>query len=499
MTTTPSPEYDEEEDLIDEMASCYADPLRHVLISYPWGHGQLKGRDGPDQWQREFLTELGEEVKKRKFNGVDAVAPIQFSTASGHGIGKSCLSSWIIRWIADTRPHSVGTVTSNTATQLRSKLFAELAKWHNMGLTKHWYQLNAGSGGSLNMYHVDHPKTWRVDGQTCQEHNSEAFAGQHRAESTSYFLFDEASAVPSNIFLVRAGGLTDGEPMTFDFGNPTRNTGMFHANMVGKYRNRYNKRFIDSRTVEITNKEYLQTMIDDFGIDSDMVKVRVLGQFPSASTHQFISTDDVDEAMHRELIPAEYNFAPTIIGVDPAWTGDDDFVIMLRQGNNSKLLGFYSRNDNDVQMAGLIAQFEDDYKADAVFIDGGFGTGIVSIGHTMGRLDWQIVWFSEKSMDQGCANKRAEMWEQVRLWLKQGGALEQDDIMHADLTGVELVPRLDGKKLLESKEHMKDRGLASPNRADALALTFAFPVMSKKVAYNPKVVEQTVSDYDPMA
>jgi hypothetical protein len=102
-------------------------------------------------------------------------------------------------------------------------------------------------------------------------------------------------------------------------------------------------------------------------------------------------------------------------------------------------------------------------------------------------------------MDQGCANKRAEMWEQVRLWLKQGGALEQDDIMHADLTGVELVPRLDGKKLLESKEHMKDRGLASPNRADALALTFAFPVMSKKVAYNPKVVEQTVSDYDPMA
>jgi hypothetical protein len=498
MTTTRLADTSEEE-LIDAMASFYGDPLGHVLFSYPWGRGPLVGRDGPDKWQREFLTELGDEVRKRGFDGINAVDPIQFSTASGHGIGKSCLSAWIIIWIRDTRPNSVGTITANTAEQLRSKTFSELSKWHAMSITNHWFRLNAGSAGALNMYHKQHPATWGCSGQTCREENSEAFAGQHRDTSTSYYLFDEAGGIPDKIFEVREGGLTDGEPMTFDFGNPTRNSGRFHAHMVGKFRNRYIKRFIDSRSVEITNKDYLDRMIADYGIESDVVKVRVLGMFPSASTHQFISTDDVDVAMQRELMPAEYNFAPTIIGVDPAWTGDDDFVIMLRQGNNTKLLGFYSRNDNDVQMANLIAQFEDDHQADAVFVDGGFGTGIVSIGHTMGRNDWQIVWFSEKSMDQGCANKRAEMWEQMRLWLKQGGALEDDDIMHADLTGVELTPRLDGKKLLESKEHMKDRGLASPNRADALALTFAFPVMSKKVAYNPKVVEQTVSDYDPMA
>jgi len=134
-----------------------------------------------------------------------------------------------------------------------------------------------------------------------------------------------------------------------------------------------------------------------------------------------------------------------------------------------------------------------------VFIDGGFGTGIVSIGHTMGRIDWQIVWFGEKSLDPGCCNKRAEMWNSVKTWLKEGGTLEEDDVIRADLTGVELVPRLDGKKQLESKEHMKDRGLASPNRADALALTFAFPVASKRLAYNPHHSEQTLSDYDPMA
>ena len=487
-----------EDDLIELMASCYADPLKHVLVSYPWGHGQLKGRDGPDTWQREFLIELGAEVRKRRFDGVTAVDPIQFSTASGHGIGKSCLSSWIIRWIADTRPHSVGTVTANTAEQLRSKTFAELAKWHGMGLTNHWYQLNAGGGGSLNMYHKEHSMTWRVDGQTCREENSEAFAGQHRDNSTSYYLFDEAGGIPDKIFEVREGGLTDGEPMTFDFGNPTRNSGRFHANMIGKFRHRFITRFIDSRSVAITNKEYLERMISDYGIDSDVVKVRVLGQFPSASTHQFISTDDVNAAMQREVMPSEYNFAPTIIGVDPAWTGDDDFVIVMRQGLTSKVLGVYARNDNDVQMANLIAQFEDDYKADAVFIDGGFGTGIVSIGHTMGRTDWQIVWFSDKSLDPGCLNKRAEMWVSVRDWIKAGGCLEEDDVMRSDLTGVELVPRLDGKKQLESKESMKQRGLASPNKADALAITFAFPVAARRLAYNPHYSAPTVSDYDPM-
>ncbi len=491
---------DPEGELVDAMAGFYADPLGHVLFSYPWGGAgtELEGRTGPDDWQREFLIELGNEVTKRRFDGVNAVNPIQFSTASGHGIGKSCLSAWIIRWIADTRPGSAGTITANTAEQLRTKTFAELAKWHNMGITKHWYVLNAGTAGSLNMYHKSNPKRWRCDGQTCKEENSEAFAGQHRDTSTSYYLFDEAGGIPEKIFEVRDGGLTDGEPMTFDFGNPTRNTGRFHANMLGKNRNRFIKRFIDSRSVAITNKAYLQRMIDDYGVDSDVVKVRVLGQFPSASTYQFISTDDVDAAMLREMTSSEYNFAPAIIGVDPAWTGEDDFVIQLRQGNNSKTLGVYARNDNDVQMAQLIAQFEDDYKADAVFVDGGFGTGIISVGHTMGRHKWQIVWFSDKSMDPGCTNKRAEMWEQMRVWLKEGGCLEEDEIMRSDLTGVELTPRLDGKKQLESKEHMRSRGLASPNKADALALTFAFPVVATRVPYNPHQEAVMQHDYDPM-
>ena len=488
---------DAELELATLMGECYADPLKHVMVSYEWGKGQLEGQDGPDEWQRDFLLELGEQVAERGFDGVNAVMPIQFSTSSGHGIGKSCMTAWIIRWIMDTRPHCKGIVTANTSEQLRTKTWAELAKWHHLGITKHWYKLNAGGAGSMNMYHLHHSETWRVDAQTCKEENSEAFAGLHALTSTPFYIFDEAGGISDKIFEVREGGLTDGQPMTFDWGNPTRNTGRFHANMVGKHRDRYIRRTIDSRTVKITNKLLLNKWIDEYGIDSDFVKVRVLGQFPAQSGRQFISQHDIDAAMRVHLRPAQYEFAPIIIGVDPAWTGDDPFVIYLRQGLYTKKLGSYPFNDDDVQMANIIARFEDEYKADAVFVDAGYGTGIVSVGNALNR-NWQLVWFGEAAPDPGFANMRAYIWNEVKKWLKEGGCLEEDEIMRADLGGPETVSRLDGKIQLESKEHMKERDLASPNDGDSLAVTFAYPVAAKQLSQNTPASDHTEHDYDPI-
>ena len=108
------------------------------------------------------------------------------------------------------------------------------------------------------------------------ERNTEAFAGLHAANSTAFFIFDEASNIDNKIFETRAGGLTDGHPMTFDFGNPTRNTGAFFENMKGKYRSQYIRRFIDSRDVAITNKPLFQQWADLYGEDSDFFKVRVV-------------------------------------------------------------------------------------------------------------------------------------------------------------------------------------------------------------------------------
>jgi hypothetical protein len=202
----------------------------------------------------------------------------------------------------------------------------------------------------------------------------------------------------------------------------------------------------------------------------------------------------IDEARDRKINGMNFDFAPVIIGVDPAWSGGDEIAVYMRQGLFSKHLASYRDIANDMIIAGYVAQFEDQYKADAVFVDLGYGTGIVSAAKQMGR-NWQLVSFASQSGDRGFKNKRAEMWGLIKKWLQDGGCLPDDPVIVDELGSPEYEVLLSGEILLESKKAMKARGIPSPNRADALALTFAFPV-NKKNRTNAKK-EFTKRDYDP--
>jgi hypothetical protein len=164
-----------------------------------------------------------------------------------------------------------------------------------------------------------------------------------------------------------------------------------------------------------------------------------------------------------------------IIACDPAWKGGDSTTIYLRQGLMSKKLLSIPKNDNDVVVANRLAQFEDEYHADAVFIDLGYGTGIYSVGKTMGR-NWQLISFGGKSSKPGFLNKRAEMYGDAKDFLQNGGALQDDQQLCEELSWAEAVPRVDGLIQLIDKEDME----ASPNDADGFVLTFALPVRKKE-------------------
>ena len=205
---------------------CRLDPHRFVKEGFLWGKGELEGWDGPDAWQAETLATIGEEVRKRDFNGVHAVDPIRMATASGHGIGKTALTAWIILWIASTRPRSKGVVTANTSSQLETKTWAELAKWKKRCATGHWFNLTTGKM-SMRLSHKGDPEGWRCDALTCREENSRSLRWPACGRQHAYYFFDEASAVPDVIYDVAEGGMTDGEPMQFVWGNPTRNIGRF--------------------------------------------------------------------------------------------------------------------------------------------------------------------------------------------------------------------------------------------------------------------------------
>ncbi len=447
-------------------------PLKYVLYAYRWGQGELAQVQGPRDWQTKVLKHMGECLQ----DPVKRFQPILIAIASGHGIGKSALIGMIIDWAMSTCVDCKVIVTANTDTQLRTKTMPEITTWTRRMLNRDWFEATATSVYSKA---PGHDKTWRMDAIPWSIGNTESFAGMHNKGKRIVVVYDEASSIADKIWEVTEGALTDEdtEIIWIAFGNPTRTSGRF-KDCFSRLKHRWFTMNIDSRDVEGTNKAQLQKWVDDYGEDSDFVKVRVRGMFPSSSFKQFISSADVDAAFGKHLREDQYDWAPKIIAVDPAWEGDDELVIGMRQGLHFKILSVIPKNDNDVMIANLVARFEDEHKADAVFIDGGYGTGIVSVGRTLNR-NWQLVWFAEKALDEGCLNKRAEMWLHTRKWLKEGGSIPKDNDLYADLTGPETVPRLDGKIQLESKKDMKTRGVKSPNKGDALALTFAYPVQKR--------------------
>lgn len=491
-----------EGDLRDDLASMTSDPFRFVLYSFPWGEeGELAAFTGPDKWQTKLLLQIRDKLKSTPKDKLgEAISQvIQEATASGHGVGKSALVSWLILWALSTFEDTKGIVTANTKTQLETKTWAELAKWYRLFIAKHWFKLTATAIYSVE---IEHERTWRVDMIPWSEEKTEAFAGLHNQGRRILIIFDEASAIPDKIWEVTEGALTDlnTQILWCVFGNPTRSTGRFHA-CFHNMRHRWENFRVDSRDSRMANKEQIKKWVEDYGEDSDFVRVRVRGEFPNTSDMQFISSSTVAEARGKHLRINQYDFAPKIIGVDPSWTGGDETVIYLRQGLMSRMLLSCPKNDNDMELAGIIARFEDEEHADGVAIDLGYGTGIYSAGQQLGR-SWSLIPFGSGSPDPGFINMRAHMWNQMKEWLKNGASIPNDPVLSEELCAPEAfvvaVGKNAGKIKLESKDDMKSRGLGSPNRADALALTFAINVLPKGL-YVPGESHSLIHEYDPFS
>jgi hypothetical protein len=483
---------DPERELAQQAVEFWSAPLEFVLWAFEWDCDptlQLVAlpapwdsiydcEHGPDRWACDLLDEMGRQERERAFDGKTAVAPIRLAVSSGHGIGKSALTAWVILWLM-LRPGARGVATANTSQQLQSRTWAELQKWLKRSIFADWFEITTGA--QMRMYQRDNPESWAIHGQTCREENAEAFAGIHAASSTAFMVFDEASAIPSKIWETASGALTDGSPVWLACGNPTRNTGSFYEAFNGQ-RHLWTTRQIDSRSVQITNKQLLDEWVETYGETSDFVSVRVRGVFPSASSLQLIGRDLVEAAMRREV--AEQKHEAVVVGVDVARFGDDESVIFTRRGLDGRSWEVKRfRNLDLMQLSSRVAEHVVFFRSlglpTTVFVDAtGIGSGVEDRLRQLG-INVVGVQFSSKADDaRKHANRRAMMWDRMKDWLAIG-ALPKDDDLVADLTGVEYFYDRSDRIQLEAKEDMKRRGLSSPDIGDALALTFAQAVLGE--------------------
>jgi hypothetical protein len=464
-----------EVELVNDIAEFYADPLGYVLYAFPWGEkgGPLEDFDGPDTWQREQLSAVGKAIQE------NPETTIQEAIASGHGIGKSAETSWVILWAMSTRPHLAGWVTANTQSQLKSKTWRELSVWHKRAINAHWFEWTA-----TRFFHVDHQTTWGLDAIPWSEHNSEAFAGLH-AEYV-LMIMDEASAIADVIWEVAEGAMTTPRAMWFCFGNPTRNTGRFRE-CFRKYRHRWNGRKIDSRTCKMTNKEKLKEWQEDHGEDSDFFRIRVRGEFPNSDVNQLINTLAIERAAKAKQLVS----GPLKIGVDPARFGDDETSIIRRRNRSAYKVKSY-KGLCTMTLAGIIVNIIKAEDPDQVAIDvGGLGAGVYDRLVELGYKDIVVpVNFGGIANDpERYYNKRAEMWGEMKEWIEDDVlpvSIPDDDMLQTDLETPLYSYDSKGRLVLEKKEDMKKRIGRSPDKGDSLALTFAEPIkVKKKVSSTP--------------
>ncbi len=488
-----------DQQLHEDIGRFYHDPLGFVMYSFPWlkEKTHLEHFDGPLAWQISVLKYIGRESAKRNFNGRDAVKPIMLAVTSGHGIGKSALVAMIVMWLMSTRPYCKGTITASVMQQLETKTWGELFKWKEMCITGGWFHVSS-SRNNLKIWHKTWKETWNAAGQTCKKDNAQAFAGQHAITSSSFYIFDEASEVPDIIWETAQGGLTDGEPHWYVFGNPVKNQGRFKE-CFGKYRHRWATMQIDSRDVRITNKELLAEAIEDNGIDSDFVKIRVLGQFPRLSAEQLIAEEIADMAIGRYLRPDTYKHEAKVLGVDVAWWGDNKHVLVERQGNYSRVVMALPHLPNEsASLTKIIAQKIVEEKYDMVFIDAtGVGAGVYDSLKQLGFSNVMPVLSGARASEPDrYKDVRTEIWDRMAEWLIQGSVNGEErhliDVREEMITPMYTFVK--NAKKLESKKDMKARGVLSPDIADALAFTFTMPVMKLTGDYarNRAVTEYSV-------
>lgn len=487
----------QEADLIPpELRPYRHDPLGYVRDRFPWGReGPLAKFQGPEEWQRDLLRDLGAGL-------ASANETIQRAVSSGHGVGKSALVAWVILWALETLVDTRGVVTANTETQLRTKTWPELAKWHRLG---HVGERFVYTATSLYSRAPGHEKNWRVDLIPWNAKNPEAFAGLHNQGRRILLVFDEASAIVDEIWETSEGALTDidTEIIWLAFGNATRASGRFRRTL-GADAHRWHPRQVDSRSVSVANKKQIEKWLEDYDEDSDFIRVRVRGLPPRASDLQFIPSDWVAAARKREAVSAPSD--PLILAIDVARGGSDNNVLAWRRGLDARSARKWQRIPGELtrdtmRLVTAIVQAIQDAEMGKVpeevtcFLDAtGMGGPIVDRCRQLGYNVIEVQ-FGGGAQDAHYANKRAEMWGRMREWLKFG-AIPDDDDLEEQLTTIESHHNKRDQLVLESKEDLKARGLKSPDDGDALALTFAYPVAPRSQLPGQPLVRH---EYDPYA
>jgi hypothetical protein len=455
----------------------------------------------PDAWQDEAL---------RAFATHKRVA-----LKACKGPGKTTVLAWCAWNFLGTRPFSKVIATSITGDNLMDGLWSEMAKWYGKSAQlQERFKIS-----KTKIVHRLYPETWFMaarqwskDSNTSQQNFG--LAGKHA--DYILFLMDEVGGIPDSVLVTAEGALASGiETKMVIAGNPTQTSGpLFRA---------FNQDKSQWYGIEITgdpddpkrsprvDKEWAREQIKKWGPENPWVLTNVFGKFPPSDFNSLLGPDQVNEAMARTRSDGEYSYMQARTGTDLAFGGDDRTVIIGRQGLKVFKPEIFRVDPQSPTMshdiAARILRYSQRIRSEVDFVDatGGYATGVLDALRILKHKVVGINFASQALNPEAYYNKRTEMWWEMKKAILNGACLPNEPDLVAELTSPTYTLR-GGKYLLEPKDMVKLKIHRSPDIADALALTYAAPDVTKKAAEvrtlrnrpAPRPEHKSLRSYNPL-
>lgn len=452
----------------------------------------------PDKWQEDVLRDLAESPK--------------VAVKSGQGVGKTGVEAVVLLWFLSCFPFPRVVATAPTKQQLHDVLWSEASKW----MERSPLLRSILKWTKTYIYMSGYEKRWFAVARTATK--PENMQGFH--EDNMLFIVDEASGVADPIMEAILGTLSGDNNKLLLCGDPTRTTGTFY-DAFNRDLKLYKYHTVSSLDSPRTNKDNIEALIRKYGEDSNVVRVRVKGLFPSQEDDVFIASEVVDQCNSRLYeLPEGKGMPHVIIGVDVARFGDDETVIYRNFKGHLKLARKRHGQNLMATVGDIVKTYKDTLKEfpdyhGKIYVnidDTGLGGGVtdrlreVKREQKLKKLYVIPINAAERiETDTKAGRDAAEhyndltthMWAVLRdLFGAKDVVLEDDEETIAQLITRKYTMASNGKLQLEPKKELKKRGLDSPDRADALALSCYLGKVKKHTGSAPgtDMVEELTKD-----
>ncbi|MCH8225952.1 MAG: hypothetical protein IIC97_08800 [Chloroflexi bacterium] len=438
----------------------------------------MQGQSGVIPTPLEFASEvLGVKLwaKQREVLG-SLVEHRRVAVKSGNGLGKGFCAAVALLWFIHVhKDAAIALSTAPTFRQVRHVLWRQV---HRL------YRPNSKLLGGKML-----DTRWEIADDRyamgLSAESADQFQGFH--SPNMLIVVDEAEGVSDEIYEAIEAVMTSADPLLLLIGNPTTVTGAFRRAFYEERHLYHNITIsaLDSPNVRegktvipgLTSARWVEERRETWGEDNPIYRARVLGEFPDQAEDTLIGLSHVEAAVQRWAADREGGAVETtgevVLAVDVARFGSDRSVILRRQGSRVMEVRTF-RNMDTMQLAGWVAAAIRETSPERVCVDEiGVGAGVVDRLKEQGFPIRGINVARRASQERLFANVRAEgYWRLKELFASGEIAIPDDHQLMGELAALRYSYDSQGRVLMESKEAMRQRGLPSPDKADALMLAF---------------------------